>query len=760
MSAAGLRRAALLRRGGRLLGPLLGAAITTAVLLAALAQGAGGGTLSAALFDAFQRAAPRLWEPETPVRVVAIDRESLARYGQWPWPRTYFIALLDRLEALGAATVAFDILFADPDRTSPEIVAEAARRFAPGAGPPPRLTTDTAHDTQFARRIANSPVVLGALPVDAPSALPFVAKGGVAFAGSDPRASLRRFDGVEAPLAILSQNAAGYGLAGLGDGAGGTVRRAILFAMVDGQTAPTLVVEALRVAQGARGFLLRASDASAQGGGGGAPVPVEARIGAVDTPLAPDGGVWIRYAGEVAGRTVPAWRILEGDAPDPALRAEIEGRIILVGATAPGLRYVVDTPLGPGVDGVTVHAELLEQLVSGAHLQRPDWFDGLELFAVLVCGALATFLVSRRGPVSGAILCAGLATILIGGAWLAFARHGLLLSPVWPLTAVAGCYVGLTALNYLMSLRQSRVVRSQFERFVAPEVIGALVEDPDMQAEARGALRPLTLMFVDARGFTTLSETMPPEALIAYLNEILGAVSDCVLRTGGTVDKFIGDCVMAFWNAPIEAADHEDRALAALFAIRDARNALNASFAARGLPEVRLGAGINTGLCSVGLMGSTRRLDYSCIGDAVNVASRVQDLTKAFGVWNCVGERTIERAPGWTAVELDVTPIRGRAGAERLFAVLGPAALARQPEAAAFIAAVDRARMARDAARAGGSMAAFEAAAAALAAMRWPDVDAARLAAHYRGTLAGTPAAVSQPAPPASPAEAASLPAS
>jgi adenylate cyclase len=302
---------------------------------------------------------------------------------------------------------------------------------------------------------------------------------------------------------------------------------------------------------------------------------------------------------------------------------------------------------------------------------------------------------------------------------------------------VAGCYVGLTALNYRMSQRQSRAVRSQFERVVAPEVIGALVEDPDMQAEARGALRPLTLMFVDARGFTTLSETMPPEALIAYLNEILGAVSDCVLRTGGTVDKFIGDCVMAFWNAPIEAADHEGRALAALFAIRDARDALNAGFAARGLPEVRLGAGVNTGLCSVGLMGSPRRLDYSCIGDAVNVASRVQDLTKPFGVWNCVGARTLERAPGWTAVELDVTPIRGRAGAERLFTVLGPAALAADPAAAAFIAAVDRARTARDAARAGGSMAEFEAAACALAAMRWPDVDTGKLAAHYRGTLAG-----------------------
>jgi adenylate cyclase len=728
-------------RARRLAGPALGVVVTALALLAAAAQGPGGGPASEALFDAFQRRAPRTWTPDAPVRIVAIDRESLARYGQWPWPRTYFVALLDRLEGLGAATIAFDVLFADPDRTSPELVAEAARRFEPGAKPPPPLTPHAAHDAVLARRIANSPVVLGALPIDGPSERPFRPRTGFAFAGSDPSAALRAFPGVEAPLAILTENAAGFGLAGVGDG-GGAARRATLFATVDGRIAPSLAVEALRVAQGARGHLLRSSHASGEGSGGAGPVPVEARIGAITAPLNPDGSIWIRYAGARPDRTLPAWRLLEGDAPDPALRAEVEGRVIVVGATAPGLRYVVDTPLATGVDGVEVHAEVLEQLVAGDWLSRPDWAFGAELLAVAAFGALTTGLVGRRGPVSGAILGAGMGAILLGGSWLAFERGGLLLSPVFPLAAIGGCYVALTAANYFGSLRQTRAVRSQFERFVAPEVIGALVEDPDMRAEARGALRPLTLLFVDARGFTTLSETMPPDALIAYLNEILGAVSDCVLRTGGTVDKFIGDCVMAFWNAPIDAPDHEDRALRALAAIGEAVGTLNAGFVARGLPPVRLGAGVNTGLCSVGLMGSPRRLDYSCIGDAVNVASRLQDLTKAFGVWNVVGEATVAKAPGWTAVELDRTPIRGRAGAERVFAVLGPASVAEDPAARALIAAVARARTARDAARAGGDRAAFEAAAAALSALSWPDVDTGRLAARYRETLEAAAAPV------------------
>ncbi len=722
------------RRAERFAGPLVGAFVTLLTLAGALWQGPGGGPAAEALFDAFQRQAPRVWDPDAPVRVVAIDRESLARYGQWPWPRTYFIALLDRLDALGAAAVAFDVIFAEPDRTAPELVAEAARRFQPGAAPPPRLIEHASHDVLLARRIAASPVVLGALPVDGASARPFAPRAGFAFAGSDPREALRGFAGVEAPLAILTQNAAGYGLAGIGDG-GAVARRGTLFARVDGAIAPALAVEALRVAQGARGHLLRASDASGEGAGGAAPVAVEARIGAVSTPLNPDGSVWIRYAGRQPGRSLPAWRVLEGEPGDPALRAEIEGRIVLVGATAPGLRYVADTPLESGVDGIEIHAELLEQLMSGERLTRPDWAFGAELLAVAAFGALSTALVLRRGPLSGAVLGAGLATILLGGAWFAFARGGLLVSPAFPLLAIGAAFVSVTSLNYLASLRQTRAVRAQFERFVAPEVIGALVEDPEMRSEARGALRPLTLMFVDARGFTTLSETMPPDALIDYLNEILGALSDCVLRSGGTVDKFIGDCVMAFWNAPLEVADHEDRSLRALWAIGEAQAALNAGFAARGLPPVRLGAGINTGLCSVGLMGSPRRLDYSCIGDAVNVASRLQDLTKAFGVWCIVGEATVARATGWAALELDRTPIRGRAGTERVFTILGPAAVARDPAAEALSAAVAQARAARDAARGTGETAGFEAAAAALAALSWPGIDTGRLAARFRETL-------------------------
>jgi adenylate cyclase len=659
----------------RWIGPSLVFLIAALAIVANARQGARLDPVGALVADAFQRAAPRPYDPGAPVRIVAIDEASLKQFGQWPWPRTYVAELVRRLTALGAAAIAFDVLFADRDRTSPELVAEASRRFERDAPPTVRLIDHARHDVLLSRAIAEAPVVLGAVPSDlAPgeTAAPLDRKFGIAFAGSDTRARMVAIAEAVRPLPILLENAQGYGVAGVGVGESAVVRREQLFSRLGGEIAPSLTMEALRVAQGAGGYVIKSSDASAESAGGAAPAPIEARNGAIVLPLTADGAMWIRYAGERPERLLPAWRVLEGEDADEALRPYVEGQIVLVGATAPGLRYVVETPLSSGVDAVTVHAETLEQILAGVALQRPDWAPGVETLAI-VLGALGAFAAAQTrsaaiASVAAPLLVAG----FVGAAGVAFTRFDLILSPVYPAISAAGCYVALTALSFVRSKRESGAIRAQFARFVAPEVVQELVADPDRRVGVGGASRELTVLFTDARGFTTLSEKMTPDTLIDYLNAILSAQSDDVFAEGGTVDKYIGDSVMAFWNAPIAVEDHVDRALRTIFAIRETQHRLNVAFEKQGLPPVDLGCGLNTGIANVGLMGSNRRLEYSCVGDTVNVAARLQDLTKTYGVWNVVGEGTVSRASGWEAVALDVMAVRGRVRTERIYTVVAP----------------------------------------------------------------------------------------
>jgi adenylate cyclase len=478
--------------------------------------------------------------------------------------------------------------------------------------------------------------------------------------------------GADRPLPVLVAAASGYGVGGVSVREGAVVRRAPLFSVLGGDVAPALSMEALRLAQGARNYVMRTTGASNEIGPGGAPVLMDVRNGDISIPIAADGGFWIRFAGPQPARFLSAWRILDGRGADPSLADQIAGHIVLVAATAPGLSRPVDTPLGPGAQPVEIHAEIIEQTLVGLFLQRPDWAHGAEAVAVAAVGVFTAFATIGRSALTGLVLGGVVPTVVLVGSWLAFTRGQLLLSPVTPILSGAVLYTILTSVNYFRSRRESGAVRAQFERFVAPEVIRKLVADPDRADAMSGEGRDLTVLFCDARGFTAMSETMPPEALIAYLNACFGELTEAVLEAGGTIDKYMGDCIMAFWNAPLPVPDHPARALRACFAIRAAQDRLNARFVREGQPPANFGVGLNTGMCSVGLMGSPRRLDYSCVGDTVNVASRLQDLTKHYGVWNIVGAATAAAAPGWQFAPLGRAPIRNRAGAVEVVTVLGP----------------------------------------------------------------------------------------
>ena len=620
-----------------------------------------------AVFDGYQRLSPRAFDAEAPVHIVDIDEAALVAYGQWPWPRSYMAALTDRLFDHGAAAVGYDVLFAEPDRTSPERIVESWSRFAQGIPPALPDLGLPPHDARFAEAIAGRPVVLSV--AGAPEGAIPVPRAGVAVTGAVPGA-LTRFPAAVVNLPDLTAAAAGLGTISLGRTADGVTRAVPMVTEIGGTLMPSLAAELLRVVQGAGGHVLRTSEASGEVSGGTV-AAVAMRTGAFDYPLEADGRFRIHFAGHRAERVTPVGQVLETEGIDPDLQERIAGRIVLVGSSAQGLFDIRTTPLDGQVAGVVLQAEIIEQIVAGEFLTRPDWMPGLEILVVVLTGLILTFLQVRERPVLGlaaALLMAG-GAILAG--LVAFAQAGVLFDPVLPVLTVLTVYVPGTTLGYLAKDRARRVIRDRFAYFLPPELIGRIEANPAAALTPEGAERELTVIFIDMRGFSGVTEGMAPDRVVRLVNTWLSALAEALVAAGATIDKFMGDAVMAFWNAPIARPDHAAAALRALAGIEAAVTRANAALAAEGLPPARFGIGINTGPASVGLMGSRDRLSYTAIGDSVTLAARLEGLTRIYGVPNCVGDATVAHLPpGLSAVQLDLIAAKGLSEAVPVHLVL------------------------------------------------------------------------------------------
>jgi len=696
----------------------LGLGLTAAVFTVQALGLSGVRAVEAALFDQYQKLSPRPYDPDSPVRIVTIDDASLKRFGQWPWPRTYMAELTRRLTGAGVAAIGYDIVFAERDRTTPEVIEETWRRFG---GPAPTISMNGApdHDAAFAARLGE---VLSVLAIagrglttdetgDAPPAP--VLKAGISVVGDDPAGALERQPAAVVNLPVLAEAAWGIGVISLGEETGRIVREVPLVKMIGGRRAPALSVELLRVALREGGYTLKTT--GAQGELGAESVQATFfRVGDREIPVTGSGAMrvyfagsqWCRRPGETGGhacpipgqserRTIPAWRILAGDAIPAEVAAEVANRIVLVGVSAEGLLDIIATPLERRVPGTAVHAEMIEQIAAfpPTYLIRPDWAFGLERLGVIVFGLVATGLGLAQRPWIGLAAVAVLMAGAFGASWLAFDHHKLLVGPIFPALTALAVYVVLTGVGIFTKERERRAIRSQFAHFVPAGLIEEIAADPERQLTPQGAERVLSVMFIDVRGFSSATEHMDPQTVVAFVNDFLTPLSDLILDRGGTIDKFIGDAVMAFWNAPGLADDHAARAVRTLLDLPDVIERINRSNRARGLPAIRAGAGVNTGPCSVGLMGSRRRLGYTTIGDAVNLASRLEGLTKAYGVTNCIGETTaVEAGPGFAILEIDRVAVKGRARPERVHTVVGGAEIAEDP---GFAALADRLAAAR-----------------------------------------------------------------
>ena len=618
------------------------------------------------------------------VVIVDIDERSLAAIGRWPWSRDRMAALVDTLfDQQHAAVVGFDVLFAEPDASSGLPVLERlAAGTAPGAAAvaaaiaPLRAELD--FDARFARALAQRNVVLGYYLANArggqrSGALPAPVFDAGALQGRP--IAFTRWDGYAANLPRFAAAAPAAGFFNNVPDPDGMVRSVPLIAELDGRHYEPLALAMYRVYTGGPavlpGFpegrsLPRDYDALhgvvLEQRGVRQEIPVDA-LARVRVPFRGPGG-----PGGGSFEYVSAADLLQGRvAPD-----HLKGKLVLVGSTAPGVYDQRATPVAEVYPGVEVHASLLGGLLDARLPVQPDWASAVEGLQLLLVTALLGFALPRLHALRGAQLAGGLGLVLVAANLWAYRSHGLLLPLAGPLLLTAAIYFGATIWGYIVEGRSRRSLARLFGTYVPPELVEEMARDParyDMRAENR----ELTVMFCDMRNFTRVSELLSPEDVRGLVNSFFSTMTAAIREHRGTLDKYIGDAIMAFWGAPVADPAHAANATRAAVEMSLRLAALNTELRARALPEIGLGIGLNTGIVCVGDMGSRMRRSYTVMGDAVNLASRIEGLTRHYGVDLLVGEATRRAAgdaAGWAWVEVDRVRVKGKNRPVTLFTPL------------------------------------------------------------------------------------------
>ncbi|MEQ8780711.1 MAG: adenylate/guanylate cyclase domain-containing protein [Roseibium album] len=620
-------------------------------------------------FDFYQTLKPRDYQ-DLPVAIVDIDEKSLAELGQWPWARTTLATILQNIAQAGGIAVAFDIVFPEPDRLSPDQYSKSIGGLSQTLKD--ELAALPSTDKIMSDAMRRTRVVVGqAGGVDfVETGRPKQSQTPVALLGPDPTGVMFNYPKLLRNIAILEEAAAGKGLFSIYPDPDGIVRRAALTALADGQIQPALSVELLRVATGQNAFAVKSDEAGISG----------LVVGGVEVPTDRNGRIWVHYTPSISERYVSASDIVSGEFDV----TRIKNHLILMGPSATGLLDLKATPLDPAMPGVEVHAQILENILSQSFLTRPNYALGAELIATTALSLLTVLLV----PILGAlpVLAFGfvLAASWVAGSWYMFASQKLLLDAGYPLFASFCVFLLLVFINYRREEIQRQEIRSAFGQYLAPDYVEQIARNPESLALG-GERRNMTVLFSDVRNFTKISESFAdnPQGLTTLMNRFLTPLSNGIMEKRGTIDKYMGDAVMAFWNAPLDDNNQEFHACQAALIMVERMRAINlerkeeAEKEGREFFPLNVGIGINTGDCVVGNMGSEFRFDYSVLGDSVNLASRLEGQTKAYGVTTLIGNNTARTVREKLAVcEVDLIRVKGKQEPERIFTLLGDEAYA------------------------------------------------------------------------------------
>ena len=625
-------------------------------------------------FDLFQVLRPRQ-QTIRPVVIADIDEASLKEIGQWPWPRTVVADLVAKLRAAGAVAIGFDVVFAEPDRMSPAVAAATFRDL--DAETREKLAALPSNDVVLADAIKKAGnVVIG--QAGAPAPVPRLdgeaaLRTGFAVLGPDPGRFLVRFPGLLRNVLPIEQAAAGRGLFSINAERDGIIRRVPVVMKAQDELVPSLTMEMLRVVSHASAILVRTDQAGVRA----------VAVPGLEIPTDGLGQFWVHFNSHDPARFVSAADVLNGRVGADRLR----GRLVLIGTSAVGLLDIKTTPVERTMPGVEVHAQILESVLSKSLLTSPNYAIGAEIFVAVVLG-LAIIIAAPMLPAAivvslGAVLIAG----LIGMSWYFFAVHHLLIDFTYPLISCWLIYLVLTFVNYFREQQQRQQIRSAFGFYLSPPLVEQLARSPE-KLVLGGEERRMTILFSDVRGFTTISEHYKddPQGLTHLMNRFLTPLTNAIIDRKGTIDKYIGDAIMAFWNAPVDDDEHEANACDAALEMLARAEVLNAELKSEAEASggvympLRIGIGLNSGPCVVGNMGSDFRFNYSVLGDTVNLASRLESRTKDYRLSLVIGSRTAERAKAKFAVmEIDLIQVKGKKQPEVVFTVLGRAEIADDP---------------------------------------------------------------------------------
>ncbi len=490
-------------------------------------------------------------------------------------------------------------------------------------------------------------------------------KASIATIGGDPSEDLMRVPAPLRNLPVLESAALGLGMLTVRPERDGVIRRAPLVLSVGNAVAPAMAVEILRVASGASTLVVKRDEAGVK----------SVVVAGVEIPSDRDGQLWIAFTPHDPKRYVSAASVLAGDVP----RDRLEGKIAIVGTSAAGLFDLKSTPFERVIPGVEIHAQIIESILGGTTLTRPNFALGLEIVLAIAIGAAIIAAAPLFGAWANLLIGAATAALLVAAAWDLFSAHRLLIDITYPLASSFVIFLLMTFLNYLREEKRRTQVRTAFRQYLSPDLVEQLIREPG-RLVLGGETREMSIMFSDVRGFTSIAETFKdnPQGLTALMNRMLTSLSHPIIERRGTIDKYIGDAIMAFWNAPLDDPDHALNACETALEVLIRLDRLNAERRREALEagtpveDMQIGVGISSGLAVVGNMGSDIRFDYSVLGDKVNLAARLEGLTAHYGLRILVSEETARRCAGKLAlIEVDRVLVKGKKEPETVHTVLG-----------------------------------------------------------------------------------------
>ncbi|MBI5643742.1 MAG: adenylate/guanylate cyclase domain-containing protein [Deltaproteobacteria bacterium] len=614
-------------------------------------------------------------EPTGEVVIVAVDEKSIDRIGRWPWPRSSMAELVKKLNGYRPAVMAFDIVFSEPDESSGSHIIKGLRKKLGDADPKLNsllnsLEAGSDNDRILAKALNETPSVLGYFF--------YTGEEGYQAEGKDERdymipsrfATVRQLSdedehyellqasGVTENIPVIAGAAENFGYFNIAPDPDGTVRWANLAIRYRNEIYPHISIEAIRKYIDSPPLMLNVAGYGVD----------SISMGEAQIPTDERGRLLINFrGGPYTFQHYSAVDIIEGAVPAEAL----EGKIVLVGVTAIGVYDMRVTPFAGTFPGVEVLANTIDTILRGDYIHRPDWILIFDLLSILIPGVILSIVIPKVHALYTALFACAIAALYIYANDYVFNHFSIWLTDSYPIFTILFVSAATTIFQFVSEEKKKREIREAFSHYVDRSIVNEIIKKPELLFLG-GEEKTLTVFFSDVRGFTTITEKLKPQVLVKLMNDYLTPMTDIVLQNGGTVDKYMGDAIMAFWGAPLEQPDHAVRACRASIEMIRKLNELQKFWDKEGIPRLMAGMGLSTGKAVVGNMGSSTRFDYTVMGDVVNLGSRLEGLNKEYGTNIIVAEPTYDSAKGeFTFRELDLVKVKGKNLPIRIYELMG-----------------------------------------------------------------------------------------